>query len=149
MMTVRRGWLRVVGIGVGVCVLSFGAFSSLGTNETVALAQDKAAASEEAFEKGRQLMQRREYFEAYKTFKRANDLAGGRSAECFLAMARALQALKLYTNAIESSQTAIEIGKDDPRLQARGHSLKGLALQSLAESDRTKLAAAEAEFRLA
>ena len=147
MMTVRRSWLRVVGIGVGVCVLSFG--SSLGTSETVALVQDKAAASEEAFEKGRQLMQRHEYFEAYKIFKRANELAGGRSAECFLAMARALHALKLYTNAVESSQTAIEIAQNDPRLQARGHSVKGLALQSLAEADRTKLAAAEAEFRLA
>src|SRR5438034_11349050 len=138
MMTVRRSLRRVVAIGAGVCVLSFGAFPSLRTNETVALAQDKAAASEEAFEKGRQLMQRREYFEAYKTFKRANELAGGRSAECFLAMARALRPLKLYPNALESLDKAIELAPGEPRLQARAHSLKGLVLASLAESDKTK-----------
>src|SRR5262245_19617050 len=110
---------------------------------------DKTQAFEEEFEKGRQLLQRREYFEALKTFQRANQLAGGRSAECFLAMARAMQGMKAYQNAVGSAQSAIDLASGDKRLLARAHSVKGLALQSLAEQDATKLPEAENEFRKA
>jgi len=145
-------WRHPLGVGLGACVLA--AVLPLGgltgrTGAVAASAQDKTAAFDDAFEKGRQLLQRQEYFEAYRTFKRANDLAGGRSAECFLAMAQALRALKLYPNALESSDKAIELAQDDQRIEARAHNVKALVLVSLAESDRTKLTAAEAEFRLA
>jgi peroxiredoxin/Tfp pilus assembly protein PilF len=111
--------------------------------------QDKATASADEIEKGRQLLQRHEYFEALKTFQRANQLAGGRSAECYVAMAQAMLGMKTYQNVVETAQTAIELAQDDSRLLARAHSVRGLAFQSLAEKDPAKLRDAETEFRVA
>ncbi len=106
-------------------------------------------AFDDEFEKGRQLLQRHEYFEALKVFQRANQLAGGKSAQCFLAMAQAMQGMKVYQNAVDAAQSAIELGAGDSRLLARAHSVRGLAFQALAEKDPAKLHDAEAEFRLA
>ena len=111
--------------------------------------QDKAKAATDEIDKGRQLLQRHEYFEALKTFQRANELAGGRSAECYVLMAQAMLGMKAYQNVVEAAQTAIELAQDDSRLLARAHSARGLAFQSLAEKDPTKLRDAESEFRAA
>jgi tetratricopeptide (TPR) repeat protein len=110
---------------------------------------DTSQAFEAEFERGRQLLQRREYFDALKAFQRANQLAGGRSAECHLAMARAMHGMKAYQNAVGSAQSAIELAQGDSRLLARAHSVKGLALQSLAEKEPARLPEAETEFRQA
>jgi tetratricopeptide (TPR) repeat protein len=154
-MKQRVRWQKLGGWALSIlATVSFATIRS-STDGVVVLAQqrgpqaDKTQAFEEEFEKGRQLLQRREYFEALKTFQRANQLAGGRSAECFLAIARAMQGMKAYQNAIGSAQSAIDLAQGDKRLLARAHSVKGLALQSLAEQDSTKLPEAENEFRQA
>jgi thiol-disulfide isomerase/thioredoxin len=110
---------------------------------------DKEKASSDEMDRGRQLMQRDEYFEAYKAYKHANDLAGGRSAEAHVGMAQALTALKLHKNVIEACDAGIPLAEGNARQLARLHSLKGLALESLAEQDPAQLRLAEAEFRLA
>jgi thiol-disulfide isomerase/thioredoxin len=111
--------------------------------------QDKAKAFDDEFERGRQLLQRHEYFEALKVFQRANQLASGKSAACFLAMAQAMHGMKAYQNAVDAARSAIELAGDDSRLRARAHSVRGLAFQALAGKDATKLRDAEAEFRQA
>ena len=109
----------------------------------------KAPSYDEEFEKGRQLLQRHEYFEALKVFKRANEIAGGRSADCFLAMAQAMQGMKTYRNALDTVQTAIDLAGTDARLLARAHRLKGEVFATLADDDPSKLKDAEAAFRAA
>jgi peroxiredoxin len=153
-MKQRVRWQK---LGWGLSILATVSFATIGSStvSSVALAQqrgpqgDKTQAFEEEFEKGRQLLQRREHFEALKAFQRANQLAGGRSAECFLGMARAMHGMKAYQNAVGTAQSAIDLAQGDKRLLARAHSVKGLALQSLAEQDATKLVQAESEFRQA
>lgn len=110
---------------------------------------DNTQAYEDEFEKGRQLLQRHEYFEALKVFKRANERAGGQSAECFLAMAQAMHGMKVYANALDASQTAIGLARGDNRLLARAHKLRAEVLQALAETDPARLREAESELRAA
>src|SRR5215831_17411328 len=93
-------------------------------------APDKSKASDDEFERGRQLLQRRQYFEAVKAFQHANQLADGKSAACFLAMAQAMQGMKVYQNAADAAQSAIMYGGGDTRLLARAHSIRGLAFQA-------------------
>ena len=112
-------------------------------------APDKTKASDDEFERGRQLLQRREYFEALRAFQHANQLAGGKSAACSLAMAQAMQGMKAYQNAVDAAQSAIVYGAGDTRLVARAHSIRGLAFQALAEKDPAKIRDAEEEFRQA
>ena len=106
---------------------------------------------DEEFEKARTLLSRREYFEALKGFQKANQIAGGASAACFVYMAQAMVGMKTWANAIETAQRALDLAGTDARLLARAHTYKGLALQALAEKDGTpsKLQDAEAEFRAA
>ena len=108
---------------------------------------DKTKVYDDEFEKARQLLQRHEYIEAIKGFQKANQLAGGRSAECFVAMAQAMLGLKVYQNVVDTAQTAIELAANDPLLRARAHTARGTALQALAEKDPPKLLDAEREFR--
>lgn len=144
-MTTRR---RLGEIVIGVIILAAFAWPSARVPALAAqVLQDKAKASDDEFEKGRQLLQRHEYFEALKVFQRANQLAGGRSAKCFLAMAQAMLGMKVYPNAVDAAASAIEFGAGDARLLARAHTARGLAFQALGEKDPAKLRDAEAEFR--
>ena len=143
----RRCW---PGIAVGLVLLAM--WPRLASRGELLAAQDvpgKASASDDEFERGRQLLQRREYFEALKAFQHANLLAGGKSATCFLAMAQAMQGMKAYQNAVDDAHSAIVYGADDTRLMARAHSTRGLALQALAERDPARIRDAEEEFRQA
>ena len=117
----------------------------------VAHGQVLKPAFDEEFEKARTLLSRREYFEALKGFQKANQLAGGTSAGCFVYMAQAMVGMKTWANAIETAQRGIELAGTDARLLARAHTYKGLALQALAEKDSApaKLRDAEIEFRAA
>jgi len=83
---------------------------------TLASAQSSAPAVEEALEKGRRQLQQHEYFEALKTYQRANALAGGRSAEASLGMAQATYGMKVFKNSLDQCQATID--------------LKGLAISS-------------------
>jgi thiol-disulfide isomerase/thioredoxin len=154
-MTIWRiRWGRMARCGFSAILLVWLAPWSAWTGGSVARAQqgqDKTKAFDNELERGRQLLQRREYFEALKTLQRANQLAGGRSAECFLLMAQAMNGMKVYPNAVSTAQSAIDLAPADARVLTRAHSVKGLALQSLAdkEKDAAKLRDAEAEFRQA
>jgi peroxiredoxin len=112
------------------------------------------ARNDEAYEdevlKGKDLLRRRQYEEALKSFKRANEMRGKKSAECFNLMAEAYLGLEAYKNAIESADKSIEFAADDKQLILKAYNNKGLALQLSAEKkDQKKLQAAEAAFRQA
>jgi len=140
-------WLRPMTIGLVVLVAAMPC--AHGTGVVLAAQAEKTKAYDEEFERARQLLQRHEYFEALKGFQKANQLAGGRSARCFVGMAQAMLAMKTWQNAIETAQTAIELAQDDPLLRARAHTARGTAFQSLADKDPSKLRDAEREFRQA
>jgi peroxiredoxin/Flp pilus assembly protein TadD len=100
--------------------------------------------------KGKDLLRRRQYEDALKSFKRANEMRGKKSAECFNLMADAYFQLDAYKNVIESADKVIEFAGDDKRLICNAYNFKGLALQATAEKkDQKKLQAADAAFRQA
>jgi peroxiredoxin len=140
---------RSLGFAVTLLALVTAMPSARAAGRTQAPPVDKAKAYGEAYEKAHELLQRHEYFEALKGFQRANQLAGGRSAECFVGMAQTMVGMKTWQNVIETAQTAIELARDAPLLLARAHSARGTAFQSLAEKDPSKLQDAERDFRAA
>jgi peroxiredoxin len=100
--------------------------------------------------KGKDLLRRRQYEEALKSFKRANEMRGKKSAECFNLMCEAYLGLEAYKNVIESADKTIEFAGDDKQLILKAYNNKGLALQISAEKkDQKKLQAAEEVFRKA
>jgi thioredoxin-like negative regulator of GroEL len=101
-------------------------------------------AYDEAFEKARQLLQQHDYFNALKGFQRANLIAGGKSAESFLGMAQAMIGMKVYKNALDACQSAIELSQTNTRVLARAHKLKGQVFKAMGQ-----LPGAESEFRAA
>ena len=102
------------------------------------------------FEKGLQSLERRQYEEALKSFRRANEVNAKNCAECSYGMARAYEGLGASKNVVEHCDRAIELGANDTRLLVLARQTKGLALQALAAvKDLKKLQGAEAEFRAA
>jgi len=113
-----------------------------------ASAQDDAYQQELAT--GKDLLRRRNYEDALKSFKRANEVRGKKSAECYYLMSEAYFSLGAFKNVIESADKVIEFAGDNKQLTWNGYNNKGLALQTLAEKkDQKKLQAAEAAFRQA
>jgi len=111
-------------------------------------AQEKEVTYESEVQKGRELLARRRYEDALKSFKRANDLRDKKSPECFLLMAQAYQGLEAYKNVITTCDKVIEFAGNDTQLQAEAYNLKGVALQAQAEiKDQKKHQEAEAVFR--
>jgi thiol-disulfide isomerase/thioredoxin len=106
--------------------------------------QQPSSAYDDELEKARQLLQRHDYFNALKGFQRANQIAGGTSADSFLGMAQAMQGMKVYKNALDACQSAIDMARENPLLLARSHKLKGQVFAAMGE-----LRDAEAEFRAA
>jgi peroxiredoxin/Flp pilus assembly protein TadD len=114
----------------------------------IAQAQDDAY--EQELLKGKDLLRRRNYEDALKSFKRANEMRGKKSAECYDLMSDAYFALEAYKNVIESADKVIEFAAGDKSRLANAYNNKGLALQILAErKDEKKLQASEAAFRQA
>lgn len=142
-------WLRMLGIGLGIGFLVLlEPAGILGTRGSSAQAQRDDMAYEDEMEKGRQFQKRRQYEEALKSFKRANEMRDKKSPESFLLMAHAYQGLEAYKNAVESAEKVIELAVGNGPLQALAYNLKGMALQSQSEGkDQKKLQEAEAAFR--
>jgi tetratricopeptide (TPR) repeat protein len=103
-----------------------------------------SATYDDQFEKARQLLQQHDYFNALKGFQRANQLAGGKSGDAYLGMAQAMMGMKVYKNALDACQSAVDNAKDDGRLLARAHKLKGQAFEAMGE-----LSSAEKEYHAA
>src|SRR5437773_4786427 len=100
------------------------------------------------FQKGLDLLRRRRYEDALKSFKRANEMRNKQSAQCFFGMAQAYMGLEAYKSAAESCDKMIEFAGGDTQKQAQAYNLKGVAVQTLAEAkDQKKLQEAEALFR--
>lgn len=138
-------------IKVLVCLVLLAPVLPLSGNFTTSadfIADD--AAFEEELEKGKALLRRRQYEEALKSFKRANEMREKKCGVCFGWMSDAYFGLEAYKNVIESADKAIEFALDDQQLLVRVYNNKGLALQALAEKkDQKKLQAAETVFRQA
>jgi tetratricopeptide (TPR) repeat protein len=135
--------MRSLGIGILLVVSTVSSAASARAASGEAQ-QQRSGAYDDEFEKARQLLQRHDYFAALTGFQRANQLAGGKSAESFLGMAQAMQGMKVYKNALDACQSAIDLAQDNPRLLARAHKLKGQVFSATGE-----LRGAEAEFRAA
>jgi len=106
------------------------------------------ASYDSEFQKGLDLLRRKRYDDALKSFKRANELRNKQSAECFYGMAQAYLGLEAYKNVAESCDKLIEFAAGNVELQAQGYNLKGIALQTQSEGkDQKKLQDAEANFR--
>jgi tetratricopeptide (TPR) repeat protein len=99
--------------------------SLIGPVATSAAIQQSAPAIDGELEKARQLLQQGDYFSALKEYQRANQLAGGRSAEAFLGMALAAQSMKAFKNALDFAQSSIDSSQGNARLLARAHRLRG------------------------
>lgn len=144
-------WFCVLGIGLGVAFLVLmSRAGNLVTGEAMARAHQADAAYEDETEKGRNFMRAHKYEDALKSFKRANEMAGKKSSECFLGMAQAYQGLEAYKNVVETCDRLIELAGNDIQLGALAYNMKGIALQSQSEGkDQKKLRDAEAAFRQA
>jgi len=99
----------------------------------VALIAQSAANVDAELEKGRQLLQQREFFAALKQYQRANQVAGGTSADAFLGMALAAQGMKTWKNAVDFAQSAIDNANGNARLLARAHRLRGQVFAETAD----------------
>jgi peroxiredoxin len=98
--------------------------------------------------KGNDLVRRRRYEDALKSYKRANDMREKKCAECFYGMAQAYHGLEAYKNVVDSCERAIEFSGGDVQMQAQAFNLEGIALQTQAAvKDQKKLQDAEAAFR--
>lgn len=105
---------------------------------------------EEQIAKGNRFLRQREFEEALKSFKRANELRSKKSAEAYNLMADAYFGLGAYKNVVDSADKVIEFANGDKLLILRAYNNKGLALHASAErKDQKKLQAAEAAFRQA
>jgi peroxiredoxin len=137
--------LGIIAIGLAAFVTPINISSQSQT-----LAQEPAATSEQEIETGHDLLKRRRFEDALKSFKRANDLQGKSCAECFYLMANAYMGLEAYKNVIQSCDTTIQLTATNTQLQAQAYNLKGVALQKQADNkDQKKLQEAETAFRQA
>jgi peroxiredoxin len=112
--------------------------------------QPAAATYEEEIANGRELLRRRRFEDALKSFKRANDLKGKSSAEAFYLIANAYMGLEAYKNAVQSCDSTVQFAGDNVELKAQAYNLKGVALQKSADiKDLKRLQEAEGAIRQA
>lgn len=143
--------LRRIGLGAGLLIAFLLVLAPAGTFWTglpIARSQGTDESYDSEFHKGLDLLRRKRYDDALKSFKRANDMRNKQSAECFFGMAQAYQGLGAYKNVAESCDKIIELTGADAKAQAQAYNLKGIALQSLSDGkDQKRLQEAEAVFR--
>ncbi len=112
------------------------------------IAQNNDEAYDTEVQKARDLLRRRQYEDALKSFKRANDMRGKKSAESLFGMAQAYYGLEAYKNVSETADKLIAVAGDDKKTLLQAYNLKGVALQAQAEmKNEKKLQEAEAVIR--
>jgi TonB family protein len=117
-----------------------------------ALAAGSASAGtlEPDIEAAVQHLQRRQYDEALKAFRQANDRRGQNCAFCYVGMGRAYESMGAAKNVIDSCERAIAIAGGDKPTIIQARQLKAVALQDLAEGkDPKRLREAEDELTAA
>jgi peroxiredoxin len=111
------------------------------------VAQDDDAAEIE-LQKGNGLLRRRNFEEALKSYKRANEIRGKNCAECLYGIAQAYFAMEANKSAAESADKLITAAGNDKKLLLYGYNIKGLSLRAMADGkNEKKLGEAEAVFR--
>lgn len=131
----------LLGLGILCLLVLFGP-------APIVISQEESDAYEVELSKGRGLLRQRQFEDALKSFKRANEMRGKKCAECLLLMTDAYLALEAYKNVTETSDKVIALAGGDKQLLLKAYNNKGLALQASAEKkDQKKLQAAEAAFR--
>ena len=117
---------------------------------TVAPARAQEDDAQAEITKGNELMRRRRYEDALKSFKHANELRKGNCAECLFDIAQAYKSLGAYKNVIDNCDKAIDLAGSDKELSISIYNLKGMSLIESAErKDQKKLQDAEATLRKA
>jgi peroxiredoxin len=150
-----RASRRRIGFGAGLLIAFLVLLSPAGSFWTTfpfaksPAPQGNDTSYDSEFQKGLDLLRRRRWEDALKTFKRANEMRNKQSADCFYGMAQAYQGLDEYKNVVESCDKVIIFSASDTKMQAAGYNLKGIALQAQAPKDEKKLQEAEAAFRQA
>jgi peroxiredoxin len=141
---------RQTGRSLALVLLAILGLSFVHFDDWIVNAQDPNVDFEEELLKGRDLFRRKQFDDALKSFKRANDMREKKCAECYSWMADTYYALEAYKNAVDSSDKVIEFANGDKQLLLEAYNSKGMALQAWAErKDQRKLEAAEAAFRQA
>src|SRR5688500_8989255 len=74
------------------------------------------AAWAEELEKGQDLLRRRKYEDALKSFKRANEMRDKKCGVCFAWMAETYLNLEAYKNVVESADKTIQFAGGDQQL---------------------------------
>jgi tetratricopeptide (TPR) repeat protein len=135
--------MRSAVLALCVGVAAFAPLSLREAHAGVARRQSAEAVDVE-LEKARQMLQQHEYFNALKGYQRANQLAGGKSADAFLGMALAAQGMKTFKNALDFAQSAVDAAGGSVRLLARAHKVRGQVYAEMADAPHS-----EEEFRAA
>jgi TonB family protein len=93
---------------------------------------------------------RRQYEDAVKAFRAANDRREQKCALCWLGMARAYEALGAAKNVVQACDQALAVGDAEKALVVQARQLKAIAFQDMADNnDAKRLGEAEAELRAA
>lgn len=143
----RRLLLLLAGFGLILSALLLPLDANLSATPP-AMAQGADDAYDTELQKATDLLRRRKYEDALKSFKRANDLRDKKSAECFLGMAQAYYGLEAFKNVAETCDKLIAVAGDDKRILLQAYNLKGIALQAQAEvKDQKRLQEAETVLR--
>lgn len=118
---------------------------------TVAAQQDKQDAYDDQMRKADMLINRRQYEEALKEYKKAYSLKDKTSLEAAFGMAMAYRGLGAHKNVVDlMTGEAMKLAGEDPKNKAKVLNLRGAALVALAEKPNDKrLTDAEADFRAA
>ena len=117
-----------------------------------AVVRPVAAQGEDSYEsqmgKGNELLRRRLWEDALKSFKKANDLKDKRSIEASLGMVQAYYGLQAYKNVVDICEKIVEMAAGDSKTLAQVYNYEGIALQTQANvKDQKRLGEAEAVFR--
>ena len=95
-------------------------------------------------------LQRRQFEDAVKAFKQANDQRGQQCAVCFVGMARAYEAMGAAKNVTDACDKALAVVGADKAIVVQAYQLKAVALQDLAQNnDAKRLHEAEDALRAA
>jgi len=98
--------------------------------------------------KADQLLRRNKGQEAVEVYKRANDGAGGKCAECLAGLAAAFNQIGAHKQAVESAQKLVDLNASK-EMTLRGYTQLGIAHMKKPGDDEKTLAAAEEAFKKA
>jgi TonB family protein len=111
---------------------------------------ERPSAVDPDIEAGFQSLQKRQFDDALKAFRVANDKRGQKCAVCYMGIARAYESMGAAKNVVESCDRALALESSDKSLIVQAHQLKAIALQDLGQGkDMKRLVEAEGELRAA